>query len=187
MAEDIKTKRCSGSPKWEIPPHDNVPLSEFSKDNSRKDGLRNSCKKCRAAAERAQLTAPEGRAKHAARLRAWRATPKGRAVTLIHHCVRADAKKNLKCDLSDHCEEITDILKRGVCQLSGLSFDFSKGPPKPNSPSIDRIDTTKAHNWGNVQVICWALNCLFQQWGEEASIPIVQAWIKRSKSPLVAA
>jgi hypothetical protein len=188
MDKDTKTKRCYGSPKYGIPGHDNVPLSEFGKDSSRKDGLRSRCRRCSNAAasnyykknpEKSHKASAKYRAKNPEKVKAdrikWRSTSTGRAIGLIAGARSRAQKKGLMFDLDEHIKTVADILEKGYCQLSGLPFDFSFGRPKPNSPSIDQIVAGKGYTRNNIRVICWIYNVLFNEWGEEASIPYIKA------------
>src|ERR1700677_763860 len=40
-------KKCTGSPGYKIPAHDNVPISEFGRNSSKKDLLQNVCRTCK--------------------------------------------------------------------------------------------------------------------------------------------
>ena len=53
-----------------------------------------------------------------------------------------------------------DIVVPEFCPVFGMRLEFGRMPDRENSPSLDRIDSTKGYIPGNVAVISWAANKL---------------------------
>lgn len=53
-----------------------------------------------------------------------------------------------------------DIQVPEFCPVFGVRLEFGRMDDRDNSPSLDRIDSTKGYIPGNVAVICWAANKL---------------------------
>lgn len=53
-----------------------------------------------------------------------------------------------------------DVYMPENCPVLGIKLEKGSGPFQPNSPSLDRIDSTKGYIPGNVLVISWRANCL---------------------------
>lgn len=53
-----------------------------------------------------------------------------------------------------------DIIVPEFCPVFGVRLEFGRMDDRDNSPSLDRIDSTKGYIPGNVAVICWAANKL---------------------------
>ena len=67
---------------------------------------------------------------------------------------RARAKrKGLEFNLS-----VEDIQVPEVCPVLGLRLVFNRGYPKPNSPTIDRVDNTRGYVKDNIRVISHRAN-----------------------------
>lgn len=52
------------------------------------------------------------------------------------------------------------------CAVTGLEFEFG-GSRNPFSPSIDRIDSSKGYQRGNVRIVVLAANLAMSNWGDE--------------------
>lgn len=81
----------------------------------------------------------------------------GRAKTLLSSARRRSSLGEF--DLDE--EWFIEKLKNGVCEITGIPFDFSKptGTSKnPYSPSIDRIDPSKGYCKRNCRVVLWQVN-----------------------------
>ncbi len=75
---------------------------------------------------------------------------------MIVRMIRNRSKKNnIAFDLTR--QWLKKRLDRGVCELTGLSFDMA-GRRTPHSPSIDKIDPSKGYTKKNCRVILWSLN-----------------------------
>lgn len=76
---------------------------------------------------------------------------------MIRHRSKASG---MECDLT--LDWLHEKFKKGVCEITGLPFDFKppdkKGAKPPFTPSVDRIDPTKGYTKDNCQVILWAVN-----------------------------
>jgi hypothetical protein len=58
----------------------------------------------------------------------------------------------------------------GRCAVSSLPFSLHKTVRRaaaPFAPSIDRIDSQKGYEHGNVRLVCCAINMLMNVWGDE--------------------
>jgi hypothetical protein len=108
--------------------------------------------------------------------KAYRTTPRGRALQMMQGIVSRSRKRLSDTTLS--IEWLEAKLARGVCELSGLPFDLSRdGIKGPYAPSIDRIDSRVGYTPENCRMILWALNTAFSWWGEKAFMDIARAWM----------
>lgn len=86
----------------------------------------------------------------------------GRAASML----KTSKRKSSKFDNSVHdltLEFIMQKLARGVCEVTGLSFDFDRHEYykcNPFSPSIDRIDSTIGYKQDNVRIVIWQYNLM---------------------------
>jgi len=56
-------------------------------------------------------------------------------------------------------EWIDSKLKKGVCEVTNIKFDFSKKPfLNPYYPSIDRVDSSKGYTKDNCKMVCHMFN-----------------------------
>lgn len=53
-----------------------------------------------------------------------------------------------------------------VCSVTGAAFEFG-GRRNPMSPSIDRIDSRRGYESGNVRIVTLVANTAMSNWGEE--------------------
>lgn len=80
--------------------------------------------------------------------------------------VKDEAKrKGVEFDLS--LEWFEARLKAGVCELSGLRFDFERGGHKPNAPSVDRVAPGSHYTEANCRMILYSINVALHNWGED--------------------
>src|ERR1700677_1244345 len=136
--ESVKTKRCSGRPKWGIPAHSDVPVTEFGIDKNQKDGFTIICRSCLNSYNRL----PEIRAK--AKIRSQSAA--GKAIRARHREKRRDAGlcDSTGCTNSPaigkfHCLECSEEMTRlhrelrakkrkdGICIWSGCKNPSENG------------------------------------------------------------
>ena len=157
----MKTKVCTkcGTEK---------PVSEFSKDRSKADGLCSKCKSCVAAyyeANKEKIAAyyEANKEKKAAYDAARNAIVQGRARALITHARLRARNKGVDFDLDSHREEIEARIAKGVCERTGYTFEMDstkRGQRNrhPRGPSFDRIDQRKGYTYDNLQIVCWQYN-----------------------------
>ena len=55
-------------------------------------------------------------------------------------------------------EFLLEKVNKGICEVTGVPLDFSGGPRKPHTPSLDRIDPLKGYTPDNVQLVSWIYN-----------------------------
>lgn len=69
------------------------------------------------------------------------------------------------------------ILENGVCQVSGIPFDFGKHPStrrNPFGPSVDQIVAGKGYTLENSRIVLTALNLALCEWGVDTYVQIAQ-------------
>lgn len=64
--------------------------------------------------------------------------------------------------------------------MTGIRFQKSAHKPNPYASSIDRIDSTKGYEPGNVRVVLWAINCACCSWGLEVYDVVARAYLQRN-------
>lgn len=117
--------------------------------------------------------------------RTTKLTPLGRARCLISSA-KARSKKLGREAPAIRAADLVPALERGVCQVSGLPFDFKpKGVRghNPFSPSLDRIDNHKPYTVENTRVVCWAVNSGCGTWGLRVYLQIAAACLGVTPPP----
>ena len=72
------------------------------------------------------------------------------------------SKQRAKLNDREHDISVEDIKAiypaDGCCPIFGIKLEFNGAGFRDNSPSIDRIDSTKGYTRDNIQVISWKAN-----------------------------
>lgn len=72
------------------------------------------------------------------------------------------SKQRAKLNDREHDINVEDIKAiypvDGCCPIFGIKLEFNGAGFRDNSPSIDRIDSTKGYTRDNIQVISWKAN-----------------------------
>lgn len=85
--------------------------------------------------------------------------PSYRATVMLTQARRAAAKKGLPCTLTK--EWIQDRLENGVCEVSGVPFDFGETSLKHRNkygPSLDRQSSNLGYTVENTRMVVWIFN-----------------------------
>jgi hypothetical protein len=163
-------KQCSRCKKTKHP-------REFYTDKFKKSGLSSRCVLCN--------KDPEVRLARIKSKEKYRATPKGRAKSLIDGVkYRNQSKKRSALEKTLTIEDIFPAIKAGQCQLTGLPFDFYPAKvthKNPYSPSLDRIDSQKGYTKENVRVVLSAVNDALGEHDDKTMLPILEAMVKGIK------
>ena len=140
-------------------------ITLFSKDKTHRDGLRSACAKCD------NLAAAKSRE-----------TSRGRAGKLVTDAKTSSKKRKLEINIS--VDWVEQKLKNGVCELTGLPFDFTPAQHtqlNKYAPSLDRINSKKGYTKDNVRVVLWAVNAALGQYDDEEMLPILEAMVENIK------
>ena len=103
-----------------------------------------------------------------------RQTLKGKAKIML-----SSAKQRFPVKITE--EWVAAKLETGVCELTGIPFDLNKSNKyshNPNSPSLDRIDSSKKeYTEENTRVVLHSVNVALNQFGLEHFLKIATAII----------
>jgi hypothetical protein len=86
---------------------------------------------------------------------------RGRALTLLSSAERRSYKFDEKLEID--FDFIYDKLDKGVCEVTGIPFDFNKCDKydkNPYAPSIDRIDSSIGYTKNNTRIVIWQYNLM---------------------------
>lgn len=140
-----KTKLC-----WSC--SQTLPISLFSKNSKRRDGLQDRCKQC------SKTDYEKNREKRRKQMKEYQANNKDK--TKVYRQANKDAyalnhiKDRAKRKGLEFKLELADIVPPDYCPILKLKLERSEGfGPKNSSPSVDRIDSTKGYTKDNIQVI----------------------------------
>ena len=148
-----------------------VPLLDFSRDSSRKDGYHNHCKQCRRRARQEwykenrveirekikddyYLNHEESKSKAAVKARKYK-EQRGVTWALLMSVKTRAKKRGMDCDL----EEV-DLVVPERCPVLGIVLQQRVGSRGPDYPTVDRIDNTKGYTKDNIRIISWRANNL---------------------------
>ena len=137
------------------------PVSEFSKNKTKKDGRRAECKTC---------------------MKDYVSSIKGKSSRLFSSCKR---RANLSGGaLTITREWIEERLNIGVCEVTGISFNYegkANFTRQPCAPSVDRKDSQNPdYTPENSRLVLWAVNCAMAEYGEKIMFPIFKAIVKNA-------
>ena len=119
------------------------PLTQFFKEKQNKDSLRNQCKTCRSS--------------YSKKLRDKNnSTIEGRALEFLRHAKESSVRRKQVFEL-----EVKDIVscwhnQLQICAYSGRQMTLENA--KPNTVSIERIDSNIGYTKENTILICHAVN-----------------------------
>lgn len=102
----------------------------------------------------------------------------GRASHLLNNAKKRTHKWS---DFDIDRQFIEEKLRKGVCEVTGLPFDFtSPGQSRKNpfAPSIDRIDNNIGYIKSNVRLVLWAVNLMHGEMTDEQLVNMCKAVIK---------
>lgn len=117
------------------------------------------------------------KAKRSADHKRWRRQNRGAAlVQLATHRAR---QKGLDCTLDP--VSIQAVIDAGECQMTGIPFNLDGGRTW-DSPSIDRLDTSKGYTPENTRVVLYCINVMANTWGENKIVEIAEAIMARRRS-----
>ena len=143
-----------------------LPVENFSKDLSRSDKLRISCKKCESQSYK-RWTESGGKEKK-------QSYAKANPVQTITNALMSGARRRAK-DKNLPLEIDLDYIRSMVgenaelashCPVFGIPLEWSSqrnvgiAKPLPNSPSLDRIDSERGYVKGNVWIISYRANTI---------------------------
>ncbi len=84
--------------------------------------------------------------------------PKGSSELSVARTLLRNSKYRAKRDGLRHTLTLSDIAVPSHCPVLGVRLKTSSGRAGPNSPSLDRIDSSKGYVPGNVVVVSWRAN-----------------------------
>lgn len=113
----------------------------------------------------------------------WRQSLRGRAKFMLSSARRRAQHIGVAFDLT-----LPWLLKRleaGVCEMTGLPFDFTltgDSRPSPRVPSLDRVKGARGYTKRNVKVVVWQLNAAKNAYGLEALDELAFALVRTRKT-----
>lgn len=146
------TKRCSWCKEEKL-------FSEFTKNNSARDGLQYKCRSCDVAyqAQRRIKNYEQNLEYSRNYQKNRRKNFEYRLQMLVNASKQRAKEKNREHSIT--VDDIKEIYpKDGCCPIFGMKLEFNDAGFRENSPSIDRIDSKKGYTKDNIQIISWKAN-----------------------------
>lgn len=154
-------------------------LSEFSVNNKAKDKLQYKCRTCDV---KYQAKRREANKDHFTEYS--REYQKGRRKDFeyrLQMLINA-SKQRAKLKNREHSITVNDIKSifpvNGCCPIFGMKLEFNNAGFRENSPSIDRIDSSKGYTKDNIQVISWKANRI-KSYATVEELEIIVAYMKQ--------
>ena len=147
-----KTKPCSFCKKTKS-------IFDFTKNNSAPDGLQYKCRACDLEYQKnRRINNKDELLLYSRNYQANRRKDfEYRLQMLLNASKQRSKKKSRENKLT--IQDIQDIFpKDGLCPIFGTKLIFGDAGFRENSPSIDRIDSTKGYTKDNIQIISWKAN-----------------------------
>lgn len=114
-----------------------------------------------------------------------RTTPRHHARRLLNSAQRRAREKGVPFELNVALRAfVASALQEGVCELTGLPIEPNAGRRTPFSPSLDRISPALGYIPGNVRVVCWAVNAMVGDWGDDVAAQVAEAFLAKRAEKL---
>jgi hypothetical protein len=149
----VKTSKVCGHCKID------KPLTDYTKNNAAGDGLQSKCRPCDVAYQaKRRVENPQKRRDYEKQyLNNKRQDFDFRLNMLLNASKQRARNKNREHTIT--VEDIKAIYPTdGCCPIFGMKLEFNTAGFRENSPSIDRIDSTKGYTPDNIQIISWKAN-----------------------------
>ena len=144
---------------------------DFFRAKHGKNGLSAHCKKCHRVRNKRWMAANKNRSRQWNRK--WRDSRPMRAAFTV-------AKSGAGRRGIPFTIEFSDLFLPQHCPVLGIELDYSsgKGVAKDNSPSLDRLDSSRGYIPGNVNVISWRANVVKNS-GTAAEHRAIADWMEQ--------
>jgi hypothetical protein len=133
--------------------------SEFTKNKAAPDGLQYKCRDCDLAYQAKRRI--ENPLQHLDYQRTYQKNKRKDYNYRLQMLINA-SKQRAKNKNREHNITVEDIKAiypvDGCCPIFGMKLEFNNAGFRENSPSIDRIDSTKGYTPDNIQIISWKAN-----------------------------
>lgn len=132
-------------------------IDYFYKNKNKSSGLESDCKTCFKKRRLDHYYTPEGKEKNRiSSVKAKKKIAETSPERIMWWAARQRARsKNIDCTIT-----ISDIIIPVYCPVLGIKIFQSKKRLSPNSPTLDRLDSSKGYTPGNVRVISWRANSI---------------------------
>jgi len=101
---------------------------------------------------------PQTRAEANAKYRNKNANDQAYRLSKLYEQAKLRAKKR-GMEFSIYLEDVIAAYpKDGLCPVFGITLGFNQIQREANSPSLDRIDSTKGYTKDNIRVVSWRVN-----------------------------
>jgi len=154
-------------------------LFDFSKNLNSKDGLQYRCRSCdkkyqaKRRSENYETNLDYGRKYQAKKRQDFLY----RLQMLVNASKQRAKNKNREHQIT--VEDIKSIYpQNGKCPIFGIDLVFGDSGFRENSPSIDRIDSTKGYTIDNVQIISWKANRI-KSYATVEELEMIVAYLKQ--------
>jgi len=138
-----------------------LPLSSYAVNRAAKDGLQWVCKSCDNKRQKKRRVE-----KHTEMLEYGRQYQAKRRLDFNYRLrmLLNASKQRAELKNREHTITLQDIKDKypidGKCPIFGIVLEFNSTGFRDNSPSIDRIDSTKGYTPDNIQIISWKANSI---------------------------
>lgn len=135
------------------------PFTDFTKNRSAKDGLQYRCRSCDLAYQTKRRA--ENYDESLEYSRKYQRNRRQNYDYRLQMLINA-SKQRAKTKNREHSITVEDIKaifpEDGCCPIFGMKLEFNQAGFRENSPSIDRIDSSKGYTKDNIQIISWKAN-----------------------------
>ncbi len=135
------------------------PLTDYTKNNAASDGLQSKCRPCDVAYQaKRRVENPQKRRDYEKQYLNNRRQDFDFRLNMLLNASKQRARNKNR----EHTITVGDIKAiyptDGCCPIFGMKLEFNTAGFRENSPSIDRIDSTKGYTPDNIQIISWKAN-----------------------------
>ena len=160
---------------------ENKPFSEFSKNKASSDGLQYKCRPCDVAYQaKRRIENPQQQLDYQ---RAYQKNKRKDYNYRLQMLINA-SKQRAKNKNREHNITVEDIKAiyplDGCCPIFGMKLEFNSAGFRENSPSIDRVDSTKGYTPDNIQIISWKANRI-KGYASTQELEMLLAYLKQGE------